>query len=68
MLKPLYDATTEVSAERLPTVSMVCPIIFGLQNALLEFIQNKGTFGITLTRQLSLTSKSRFEEFIHKDV
>lgn len=68
MLKPLYDATTEVSAERLPTASMVRPIIFGLQNALLEFIQTKGNFGITLAKQLALTTKTRFEEFIHKDV
>lgn len=34
MLKPLYEATTEISAEKLPTASMVRSIIFGLQNAL----------------------------------
>lgn len=60
MLKHSYETTTEVSAERLPTASMVRPIIFGLQNKLLEFIQIKCNPGITLARQLTFTTKTRF--------
>lgn len=63
MLKP-----TDVSSKRLPTASMVHLIFFTLQNLFLEFIRTKGNLGITLAKQLAITTKNRFEKCFRKDV
>jgi len=64
VLGPLDHATTEVCSDRLPTSSMVRPIIFGIQSLLEEYISINPKVGLLFAKNLLITSKTKFEKFL----
>lgn len=65
VLKPLKDATTQLSGQAYPTLPMVIPILFGIHAELKKFIGTSETgTGIMLARNLIAALSSRFPNLL----
>lgn len=63
ILQPLHEATVELSGERIPTASMVIPVLFSIQASLKHYNEtHAGEVGssVTFSKALLLALKARF--------
>lgn len=62
ILQPFDEATTQLSSETLPALSILIPVLKGLNHGLEKIISKKKT-GANFARQVVKTLKARFPDF-----
>ena len=68
ILEPLAKATEDVSGNRLPTRSMIIPILCEIQEHLQTYVENHpGTVGVGFAKSLLHSLKSRFPLYVQNN-
>lgn len=69
LLKPVFEATKELSREDTPTLSMVLPIIYTIDAKLNLFLKNTITnYGVCFANNLIKSMSTRFDVYKHNQI